>query len=125
MINPIIDAIDKEHIIKRDPASFPTFGPGDTIKVFFKIQEGNKFRVQAFEGVVLKVKGSGIRETFTVRRVASGNMSVERIFPANSPLIESIEVVKRGIVRRAKLYYLRDRTGKAARIKENLKKVKS
>ena len=122
MINPIIEAIEKEHIIKRDPKNFQPFNVGDTIKVFFKIQEGNKFRIQAFEGVVIKKKGRGIRETFTVRRISSGNMAVERIFPVNSPLIESIKVMKRGIVRRAKLYYLRERTGKAARIKEDLRK---
>lgn len=95
----------------------PNFGPGDTVKVHVKVVEGGRERTQAFEGVVIRRHGSEARETFTVRRVTFG-IGVERIFPVHSPSISKIEVVKKGRVRRAKLYYLRKRTGKAARIKE-------
>jgi large subunit ribosomal protein L19 len=95
----------------------PHFSPGDTVKVHVKVVEGARERVQIYEGVVIGRQGSGARETFTVRRVTFG-IGVERIFPVHSPSISKIEVVKRGRVRRAKLYYLRERTGKAARIKE-------
>ncbi|MBL7074324.1 50S ribosomal protein L19 [candidate division KSB1 bacterium] len=93
------------------------FGPGDTVKVHFKIVEGDKARTQVFEGVVLQRRGSGINETFTVRKI-SGGIGVERIFPLHSPRMEKIERVKQGKVRRAKLFYLRKLKGKAARIKE-------
>ena len=93
------------------------FGIGDTVRVVVRVVEGNKEREQAFQGVVLQRKGGGIRETFTVRKVSSG-VGVERIFPLHSPNVREIKVIKRGKVRRAKLYYLRDRVGKAARIAE-------
>ncbi|TMK54324.1 MAG: 50S ribosomal protein L19 [Actinobacteria bacterium] len=95
----------------------PDFGPGDTVKVHVRVVEGNRERVQVFQGVVIRIKGSGVRETFTVRKVSFG-VGVERTFPKHSPIIAKIEVVTRGDVRRAKLYYLRDRVGKAARVKE-------
>ena len=95
----------------------PEFRPGDTVKVYVKVVEGAKERVQAFEGVVIKRRGSGINETFTVRRVSYG-IGVERCFPVHMPRIQKIEVVRRGKVRRAKLFYLRKLSGKAARIKE-------
>ena len=96
---------------------FPTFGPGDTITVAYKIVEGTKERIQLYRGVVIKISGHGEKKRFTVRKM-SGTIGVERIFPLESPNIDSIEVNKRGKVRRAKLYYLRNLTGKAARIKE-------
>ncbi len=95
----------------------PSFRPGDTVRVNVRVVEGNRTRTQAFQGVVLGRSGAGIRETFIVRKISFG-VGVERTFPVHSPSIESIEVVSRGIVRRAKLYYLRDRHGKAAKIKE-------
>jgi len=94
----------------------PEFGVGDTVKVYIKIKEGNRERTQMFEGFVLKKQNGGISETFTVRRIASG-VGVEKTFPIHSPRIEKIEVAKRGDVRRAKLNYMRERTGKAAKIK--------
>ncbi|MEM7322511.1 MAG: 50S ribosomal protein L19 [Actinomycetota bacterium] len=95
----------------------PDFGAGDNVKVHVKVIEGNRERVQVFQGVVIARKGEGVRETFTVRKVSFG-VGVERIFPIHSPIIEKIERVSRGDVRRAKLYYLRDRVGKSAKIKE-------
>lgn len=95
----------------------PDFRPGDTVKVSVRVREGEKERIQVFQGVVIARRGGGTRETFTVRKI-SGGIGVERIFPLHSPIIEGIEVVRRGKVRRAKLYYLRDRRGKAARIEE-------
>jgi len=95
----------------------PKFRPGDTIKVNVRVREGEKERLQAFEGVVIRRKGGGINETFTVRKVSNG-VGVERIFPLNSPVIADIQVVREGQVRRAKLYYLRNLSGKAARIRE-------
>lgn len=95
----------------------PDFGPGDTLKVHVNIVEGTRSRVQVFEGVVIRRQGGGLQETFTVRKVSFG-VGVERTFPVHTPVIEKIEVVSRGAVRRAKLYYLRDRVGKAAKIKE-------
>ncbi len=95
----------------------PDFGPGDTVRVHVRVIEGGRERTQAFEGVVIARKGGGIRETFTVRKVSFG-VGVERIFPVHAPIIQKIEVLRRGDVRRAKLYYLRDRVGKATRIKE-------
>ena len=96
------------------------FNVGDTIRVYAKVVEGTRERLQMFEGVVIKRQGGGIRETFTVRRIASG-VGVERTWPVHSPRIDRIEVVRRGVVRRAKLFYLRDRVGKAAKVKEVLK----
>jgi large subunit ribosomal protein L19 len=95
----------------------PNLRSGDTVRVHVKIKEGDKYRIQLFEGVVLSVKRHGISSTFTVRKVSSG-YGVERIFPIHSPIIEKVEVVKQGKVRRARLYYLRGRRGKAARLKE-------
>jgi large subunit ribosomal protein L19 len=97
--------------------NYPDFKSGDTITVHYKIREGNKERIQQFKGVVLQRKGSGLDETFTVRKI-SGNIGVERIFPINSPFIDKIDVNKKGHVRRARIFYLRDLTGKKARIQE-------
>ena len=112
-MNEIIRAIEAEQL-RND---LPNFNIGDTIKVYVRIQEGNKERVQMFEGTVIKKQNGGLRETFTVRRVAYGT-GVERTFPINSPVIEKIEIARRGKVRRAKINYLRTRTGKAAKVKE-------
>ncbi len=109
----IIQALEQEQLRK----DIPSFNPGDTVRVHVKVVEGNRERIQVFEGVVINRKGTGVRETFTVRRISYG-VGVERTFPVHSPRIEKIEVMRRGIVRRAKLYYLRNLTGKAARIKE-------
>jgi large subunit ribosomal protein L19 len=98
-------------------SDIPEFRAGDTLKVHVRVVEGNKSRVQIFQGVVIRRSGGGVRETFTVRKVSYG-VGVERTFPVHSPVLEQIEVVTRGAVRRAKLYYLRDRRGKAAKIKE-------
>lgn len=95
----------------------PKFGPGDTVKVNVRVVEGTRERVQTFQGVVIRRRGGGTRETFTVRKISFG-VGVERTFPLHSPAIASIEVATRGVVRRSKLYYLRDRVGKSARIKE-------
>lgn len=97
--------------------NLPEFAAGDTIIVYYKIKEGNKERTQHFQGVVLQKRNPGANETFTIRKM-SGNVGVERIFPLASPFIEKIEMVKRGRVRRSRIFYLRERTGKAARIKE-------
>jgi large subunit ribosomal protein L19 len=97
--------------------NIPSFSPGDTVRVHVRVVEGNRERVQPFEGVVIARRGSSVRETFTVRKLSWG-VGVERCFPLHSPIIEQIEVVTRGDVRRAKLYYLRDRVGKAAKVKE-------
>lgn len=105
----------EDHFIEKK--AFPKFKAGDTITVHYKIREGNKERIQQFQGVVLQRTGNGVTETFTVRKI-SGNVGVERIFPINSPFIELIEVNKRGVVRRARIFYLRDLRGKKARIKE-------
>ena len=108
-----VDIVEQSRM--RD--DIPDFRPGDTVKVNVRVVEGTRSRIQVFEGVVIARKGGGLRETFTVRKVSFG-VGVERTFPVHSPVIESIEVVRRGKVRRAKLYYLRDRVGKSARIKE-------
>jgi large subunit ribosomal protein L19 len=108
-----LDALDAAS--KR--SDIPDFRPGDTLKVHVKVVEGNRSRVQVFQGVVIRRQGSGVRETFTVRKVSFG-VGVERTFPVHTPVIDKIEVVTRGDVRRAKLYYLRDLRGKAAKIKE-------
>ncbi|EDT71358.1 ribosomal protein L19 [Clostridium perfringens D str. JGS1721] len=112
-MNEIIRAIEKEQI-RED---LTQFNIGDTIKVHVRIKEGNRERIQVFEGTVIKKQNCGLRETFTVRRVAYG-VGVERTFPINAPIIDKIDVVRRGKVRRAKLFYLRDRVGKAAKVKE-------
>ena len=112
-MNEIIRAIEKEQI-RED---LTQFNIGDTIKVHVRIKEGNRERIQVFEGTVIKKQNGGLRETFTVRRVTYG-VGVERTFPINAPIIDKIDVVRRGKVRRAKLFYLRDRVGKAAKVKE-------
>lgn len=109
----IIQALGQEQM-KND---IPEFRPGDTVRVHVKVVEGARERIQVFEGVVIRRRGSGLQETFTVRRMSYG-VGVERVFPVHSPRVDKIEVARRGKVRRAKLYYLRDRVGKAARIKE-------
>ena len=98
----------------------PEFSVGDTVRVHVKIKEGNRERIQAFEGTVIKIQGTGSRKTFTVRKNSNG-VGVEKTWPVHSPLIEKVEVVRRGKVRRAKLNYLRDRVGKSARVKEIVK----
>jgi large subunit ribosomal protein L19 len=103
-------------------ADVPDFRPGDTLKVHVKVTEGNRSRIQVFQGVVIRRQGGGLRETFTARKVSYG-VGVERTFPVHSPSIDKIEVITRGRVRRAKLYYLRDLRGKAARIKERRETV--
>ena len=100
--------------------NFPNFKSGDTVIVSYKIKEGNKERVQQFQGVVIQRRGSGSTETFTIRKM-SGNIGVERIIPVTSPFIDAITIVKRGSVRRARIFYFRERTGKSARIKEKKK----
>lgn len=97
--------------------NLPAFGPGDTVSVHYKIKEGNKERIQVFQGVVIQRRGNGFTETFTVRKISNG-VGVERIFPVSTPNIDKIEVNKEGKVRRARIFYLRERKGKAARIKE-------
>ena len=109
----IIEILEKEQL----RSDIPQFAPGDTVRVHARIVEGTRERIQVFEGVVIGRQGTGVLETFTVRRIASG-VGVERLFPVHSPRIAKIEVTRRGIVRRAKLYYLRGLTGKAARIRE-------
>lgn len=113
MNNKLIEAVTKEQLRKDIPA----FRPGDTLKVHVRIVEGSRERIQVYEGVVIKRRGGGISETFTVRKISYG-VGVERTFPVHTPKIEKIEVLRRGKVRRAKLYYLRSLRGKAARIKE-------
>ena len=108
-----LDSVDAA----SERTDIPDFRPGDTVKVHVKVIEGNRSRIQVFQGVVLGRQGDGIRETFTVRKISFGT-GVERIFPVHSPIIEKIELVSRGDVRRAKLYYLRDRKGKAAKVRE-------
>jgi large subunit ribosomal protein L19 len=108
-----VDLVEKAQL--RDDV--PEFWPGDTVKVHVRVIEGTRSRIQVFEGVVIARKGAGARETFTVRKISFG-VGVERTFPVHSPVLEQIELTRRGKVRRAKLYYLRDRVGKKARIKE-------
>ncbi|ASW42937.1 50S ribosomal protein L19 [Clostridium isatidis] len=112
-MNELIRQIEAEQL-RND---LPQFNVGDTLKVYVKIKEGTRERVQMFEGTVIKKQNGGLRETFTVRRVSYG-IGVERTFPLNAPSIDKIEVVRKGKVRRAKLFYLRDRVGKAAKVKE-------
>src|SRR6201747_244742 len=109
----LTDLVDRAGL--RD--DIPDFGPGDTVKVHVRVVEGNRSRIQVFQGAVIRRQGGGIRETFTVRKVSFG-VGVERTFPVHTPIIEKIEIVTRGDVRRAKLYYLRDLRGKKAKIKE-------
>lgn len=109
----ILRSIEEEHY-KQD---LPRFGPGDTVKVHVKVVEGTRERIQIFEGTVMKIRGAGLSQTFTVRRI-SYNVAVERTFPMHSPRIAKIEVTRKGKVRRARLYYLRGLTGKKARVKE-------
>jgi large subunit ribosomal protein L19 len=122
-MNPILE-LEREQIARLTAERpIPDFGPGDTVRVNVKVIEGNRERVQAFEGVVIAKKNRGINSSFTVRKISYGE-GVERIFPLYSPRLESIELIRRGRVRRAKLYYLRGRTGKAARIVERREEPK-
>ena len=114
-MNEILRAIEAEQM-RND---LPNFNVGDNVKLHVKVKEGNRERIQMFEGTVIKRQNGGLRETFTVRRIAYG-VGVERTFPVNSPIIEKMEITRRGKVRRAKLFYLRDRVGKAAKVKELL-----
>ena len=116
-MNPIIDELEKPYMEKE----IPDVNPGDTVKVFVRIVEGNKERIQAFEGTIIKKHGAGINKTITVRKIFQG-VGVERVFLLHSPRIEKINVIRRGDVKRAKLYYLRERSGKATRIKEKIEK---
>lgn len=116
-MNPIIDELEKPYMEKE----VPDVNPGDTVRVFVRIVEGNKERIQAFEGTIIKKHGAGINKTITVRKVFQG-VGVERVFLINSPRIDKINVLRRGDVKRAKLYYLRERSGKATRIKEKIEK---
>jgi len=109
----IIRSIEEEYF-KKD---IPTFGPGDTVKVHYKVVEGTRERIQVFEGTVIKIRGEGLSQTFTVRRTSYG-VGVERTFPVHSPKIAKLEVTRKGKVRRARLFYLRELTGKKARVKE-------
>ena len=113
-----LDALDADSL----RADIPDFRPGDTVKVHVRVVEGNRSRIQVFQGVVIRRQGGGIRETFTVRKVSFG-VGVERTFPVHTPVVEKIEVLTRGDVRRAKLYYLRELRGKAAKIKEKRETV--
>jgi large subunit ribosomal protein L19 len=114
MVAQLIRSVEAEQF----KAEVPDFGPGDTVRVHAKVVEGNRERIQVFEGVVIRRRAGGINENFTVRRIASHSVGVERTFLIHSPRIDKIEVIRHGKVRRAKLYYLRGLTGKAARIKE-------
>jgi large subunit ribosomal protein L19 len=117
-MNELLKVVQEEYAEAR--SKFPSFGPGDTINVHYKIKEGNKERIQQFQGTVMQIKNSGSNgETFTVRKVSSG-IAVERIFPLLTPNLDKIEVLRKGKVRRARLYYLRGRKGKSARIKEKI-----
>ena len=114
-MSTIIDAINQENVKKE----IPEFAVGDTVKVMVKVIEGDRERLQAFEGIVIARKNGGISETFTVRRTSYG-VGVERVFPINSPFVEKVDVIRAGKVRRAKLFYLRERTGKAAKVKARI-----
>ena len=114
----LIKSIENE-FLKED---LPSFGPGDTVKVNVKVSEGNRERIQTFEGVIIAINGVGVNKTITVRKLSFG-VGVERIFPVHAPIVDSIEVIRKGKVRRSKLYYLRDRKGKSARINEKIKKA--
>ncbi|WP_264550141.1 50S ribosomal protein L19 [Flavobacterium sp. N2820] len=110
----LVDFVNSEFVAKKD---FPAFGAGDTITVYYEIKEGEKTRTQFFKGVVIQRRGTGATETFTIRKM-SGSVGVERIFPVNLPALQKVEVNQRGKVRRARIYYFRDLTGKKAKIKE-------
>jgi large subunit ribosomal protein L19 len=112
----IIEQLEQEHIAELNK-EIPEFAPGDTLRISVKVKEGSRERLQAFEGVCIARNGGGLNRSFTVRKISFGE-GVERVFPIYSPLVANIEVIRRGRVRRAKLYYLRDRRGKSARIKE-------
>ena len=112
----IIESIEKAQLKEH----VDQFNVGDTVRVYAKIREGEKERIQMFEGTVIARKGSGVAETFTVRRVSYG-VGVERVFPVNSPNVQGVDIVRKGRVRRSKLYYLRDRVGKAAKVKEQIR----
>ena len=115
----IIEQLEAEQAAKiAEKRKLPDFSPGDTVRVLVRVTEGSRTRVQAYEGVCIARKGAGLNESFTVRKISYGE-GVERVFPIFSPLVEGVEIVRRGKVRRAKLYYLRDRRGKSARIVEN------
>ena len=114
----IIEELEKEHMAELNK-DVPEFAPGDTLRVSVKVREGQRERLQAFEGVCIARSGGGINESFTVRKISFGE-GVERVFPIYSPLVDSIKVMRRGKVRRAKLYYLRERRGKSARIAEKV-----
>ena len=113
----IIETLEAEHAANLPGAKIPEFRPGDTVVVNVKVTEGERTRIQAYEGVCIARSGQGLNESFTVRKISYGE-GVERVFPVYSPMINSVKVVRRGKVRRAKLYYLRDRRGKSARIAE-------
>jgi large subunit ribosomal protein L19 len=113
-----LDALDADSL----RADIPDFRPGDTVKVHVRVVEGTRSRIQVFQGVIIRRQGGGIRETFTVRKVSFG-VGVERTFPVHTPIVEKIEILTRGDVRRAKLYYLRDLRGKAAKIKEKRENI--
>jgi large subunit ribosomal protein L19 len=113
----VIEQLEKEEAKRLGARKVPEFRPGDTVRVNVRIKEGDRERIQAYEGVCIARAGSGVHESFTVRKISFGE-GVERVFPLLSPMIDSIEVKRRGAVRRAKLYYLRDRRGKSARIAE-------
>jgi large subunit ribosomal protein L19 len=115
----IIEQIEAEHAAKLPGAKMPQFQPGDTVVVNVKVSEGERTRIQAYEGVCIARSGHGLNENFTVRKISYGE-GVERVFPVYSPIIDSVKVVRHGRVRRAKLYYLRDRRGKSARIAERV-----
>lgn len=115
-MNQIVELIGQEYT--KDEEDIPEFGPGDTVRVSVKVVEGSRERIQVFEGIVIRRRKAGVNENFTVRRVASHGVGVERTFLLHSPRIDKIEVARFGVVHRAALYYLRGRTGKAARIKE-------
>ncbi|AKP66691.1 50S ribosomal protein L19 [Companilactobacillus ginsenosidimutans] len=117
-MKPLIQAITKEQL----RSDIPEFRAGDTVRVHAKVVEGTRERIQLFEGVVIKKHGTGISETYTVRKMSSG-VGVERTFPLNTPRVDKVDVVRYGRVRRSKLYFLRDRTGKAARIKERRRDI--
>lgn len=115
MQNRYIEIFEKSQIVNK---KIPLFRAGDTLRVGISIREGDKVRVQYFEGICISIRGSGLNKSFTVRKISANNIGVEKIFPIYSEILDSIEVIRRGKVRRAKLYYLRNRRGKAARVKE-------
>lgn len=119
----LISELEQEHIAELGKTR-PDFAPGDTLRVNVKVREGDRERLQAYEGVCIGRAGHGLNENFTVRKISFGE-GVERVFPVHSPMVDSIEVIRRGKVRRAKLYYLRERAGKSARISEKAEKAKA